>query len=254
MRKKIVAGNWKMHHSYHEAVACFATLYEHREEFPAGVEVIVFPPDLYIREFSKKLHLSDHLSVGAQNCFYQTEGAFTGEISPAMLKSVGAKYCIVGHSERRTLFGETDEIVMKKVHSAINVSLSVVLCCGEPLEVREDQSHFAWVERQIKAALFDLDEEQIKKVIIAYEPVWAIGTGKTASVEQAQEMHQFIRTLVAEKFGTDIADSVCILYGGSCNPENAPLLFAAPDVDGGLIGGASLKLSTFLPVIKAARS
>ncbi|HRE74864.1 MAG TPA: triose-phosphate isomerase [Flavobacteriales bacterium] len=250
-RKKIVAGNWKMNHSYHEALAVFAQLLEHKEEFPANAEVIICPPALYLREFAKKA--GNHVALGAQNCHFEVEGAFTGEISAEMIKSVGARYCILGHSERRSMFAETDEIVSRKLRHALTVSLNVILCCGESLEVREDDNHFAWVQQQLNIALDGLSPEQMQKVVIAYEPVWAIGTGLTASRDQAQEMHAFIRRYIAERFNEETANTTRILYGGSCNAENAPLLFSCPDVDGGLIGGASLKLSTFLPIILAAR-
>ncbi|MBX7094460.1 MAG: triose-phosphate isomerase [Flavobacteriales bacterium] len=250
MRKKIVAGNWKMNLSYHEAHAFFAQLLEHKDEFPRKAEVIVCPPSIYIREFAKKA--GSAIAVGAQNCHHLQEGAFTGEVSAEMMKSIGAKYCIVGHSERRMMCNENDEIVALKLRSALQVSLNVILCCGEPKEIREKQEHFGFVEQQIRSALSGLDLAALSKVIIAYEPIWAIGTGLTATTEQAQEMHAHIRSVIASLFSQEVADNISILYGGSCNAENAPGLFRCKDVDGGLIGGASLKLSTFLPIIKAA--
>jgi triosephosphate isomerase (TIM) len=250
-RTKIVAGNWKMNHSYHEAAAVFAQLLEHRDEFPSSVEVVVCPPSLYVREFAKKA--GSVIALGAQNCHQSSEGAFTGEISAEMVKSVGAKYCILGHSERRSLYQESDELIAQKLNHALSVSLHVILCCGESLEIREDGNHFALVRRQLQIALSSCTPEQLNKIVIAYEPVWAIGTGLTATPEQAQEMHAFIRTFLRESFGDEVADAMRILYGGSCNATNAPILFRCEDVDGGLIGGASLKLSTFLPVIQAAR-
>lgn len=249
MRKKIVAGNWKMNHSFHEATALLAQLLEHTEEFPKKAEVIICPPALYIRSFSKEA--GKLMAIGAQNCHWENEGAYTGEVSAEMVKSSGATYVILGHSERRQLFGETDEVVSKKVKSALAVSLNVIFCCGESKEIREDGNHFALVEQQVKTALFDLSEADLKKIVIAYEPVWAIGTGLTATPDQAQEMHKFIRDLIRQKFGDACANAMRILYGGSVNPENANSLFVCPDVDGGLVGGASLKLSTFLPIIKA---
>lgn len=254
MRKKIVAANWKMNFSCHEAHAYFASLNEMQNNFPEDVEVIIFPPVLYIKEFSKMAGNNSRFSVGAQNCSSFNEGAFTGELSANMIKSVGAKYCLVGHSERRLLFLESDKEVNLKIQQAIKVSLNVILCCGETLESRENNLHFKMVEDQLVNALSEINEEGLKKIVIAYEPVWAIGTGKTASAIQAQEMHAFIREQIKKMYSTEAANNIKILYGGSCNPENAAELFSGKDVDGGLIGGASLKAATFVPIIKAASS
>ena len=251
MRKKIVAGNWKMNFSYHEALAYYATLLELKEEFPNNVEVLIFPPAVYIKEFTKK-STNGSLAIGAQNCAEFESGSYTGELSATMIKSLGAKYCILGHSERRNLFQETDEIIAKKIKIALTVSLNVIFCCGESEAERESGDYLQRVEEQVSKALFSLTAEELKKIVIAYEPVWAIGTGKTATADQAQEMHAHIRACIAKQFGTESAAEIRILYGGSCTPENAPQLFSCPDVDGGLIGGASLKAATFLPIIKAA--
>lgn len=251
MRKKIVAGNWKMNHGYHEAFSLFDALLEHKEDFPSDVEVVICPPSLYLSEFCQRT--SAHIQLAAQNCHFAADGAFTGELSATMISSVGAKYCITGHSERRMLFGETDEVIARKVKQILSTPLQVIFCCGEPREMRDDENHFAWVEKQVKTALYELSADEIARVIVAYEPVWAIGTGLTATPGQAQEMHAFIRSVIGEKFGNETAAQIRILYGGSVNAENASSLFQCADVDGGLVGGASLKLSTFLPVIKAAK-
>lgn len=252
MRKKIVAGNWKMNLSCHEATALFSQILEFTEEFPKNTEVVICPPFLYIKEFAKKVSSSKIVSIGAQNCHFGNDGAFTGEISAEMLKSAGAKYCIIGHSERRLMFGETDETVNKKTIKALEVSLNAIVCVGETLTIREQNGHFPYVEQQVKSALASIPAEKLSKIIIAYEPVWAIGTGKTATPQQAQEMHAFIRNIISVLYDSSAAETILILYGGSCNAENAKSLFECHDVDGGLIGGASLKAGSFIQVIKSA--
>lgn len=251
MRKKIVAGNWKMNMSCHEATALFSQLLEFTEEIPENTQVIILPPSLYIKDFAKKVSSSKIISIGAQNCHSENEGAFTGEISAEMLKSVGAAYCIIGHSERRTLFGETDEIINKKILNAIAVSLNVIFCIGETEDIRNNNDHFEFIKSQLINGLKNIPFDRFSKIILAYEPVWAIGTGKTASPDQAQEMHHFIRKAIHDLYGHEISENVHILYGGSCNPDNAKQLFSCADVDGGLIGGASLKAQSFIAVIKA---
>jgi len=250
MRKKIVAGNWKMNLRWDEATALFSKLLEFSGEIPEGTDVIIFPPFLYIKEFAEKIS-GVNISIGAQNCHSENEGAFTGEVSAEMLRSAGAEYCIIGHSERRTLFGETDGLVNKKIQNALQTSLKVIFCFGETDEIRMNGSHFEYVKSQIQKGLKNIPEEKTGNIILAYEPVWAIGTGKNATPEQAQEMHSFIRTTFSEMYNKQKADNVCILYGGSCNPGNAKQLFSCTDVDGGLIGGASLKADSFMAVIKA---
>jgi triosephosphate isomerase len=216
-----------------------------------NVVVILCPPFIHLYNAHAKTNDMANLFVGAQNCHQEASGAYTGEISAEMLKSTGASYVILGHSERRAYFNESDELIGQKVKAAIANDLQPIFCCGEPLEVREAGKHEALVEEQVKNALFDLSEEDFQKVVIAYEPVWAIGTGKTASPEQAQEMHHHIRQLVTKKYGKEVAEGLSILYGGSVKPGNAKEIFAKPDVDGGLIGGAALKADDFLAIVNS---
>jgi triosephosphate isomerase len=242
MRDKIVAGNWKMNKNLEEALHLVGEL--DSLKFDSAVKMIVFPPFPFINAIvgnSKTI-------VGAQNCATQENGAYTGEVSAAMLKSVGAQYVIVGHSERRSYFNEKNKELAEKINQCLTNNLTPIYCCGELLEEREFNNHFAIIQSQIAEGLFHLSEEQLLKCIIAYEPVWAIGTGVTASPEQAQEIHAFIRSIVAEKYSLETANNISILYGGSCNPKNAKELFALPDVDGGLIGGASLKAEDFIAI------
>ncbi|MBN1985572.1 MAG: triose-phosphate isomerase, partial [Prolixibacteraceae bacterium] len=192
---------------------------------------------------------TNRIGVSAQNCAAEAKGAFTGEVSAEMVKSTGAEYVILGHSERREYYGETSEILNKKLALALENELTPIYCCGEPLEIREAGTQNSFVKQQLEETIFNLSPEDFKKLVIAYEPIWAIGTGKTATSDQAQEIHAFIRSTIAEKFGQEIAEGVSILYGGSCKPSNAKELFANKDVDGGLIGGASLKAEDFLGII-----
>lgn len=219
--------------------------------FPPGVEVAIMPPFPYLMPVAEKIKPSP-LKLGAQNCSEHPWGAYTGEVSAPMLKSVGATYVIIGHSERRQYFGEEGALLAQKTDAALASQLLPVFCCGEPLVVREDNRHFDLVKMQLEEALFHLPPEAITKVVIAYEPVWAIGTGKTATPAQAQEMHAFIRRQLADKYGNQVAEQVRILYGGSVNAANANALFACADVDGGLVGGASLKAAEFLQIVHAA--
>jgi len=200
---------------------------------------------------STDVGLENNFSVGAQNCSNHEVGAYTGEISAAMLKSLDVQYCIIGHSERRKYFKETHEELAEKVNLLLDNSINPIFCCGEVLEERESEKHFDIVKGQISDSLFKLNKEELLNVVIAYEPVWAIGTGKTATSDQAQEMHAFIRGLLSEKYGEDIANEISILYGGSCNAKNAKELFSQKDVDGGLIGGAALKAEDFLAIIQS---
>jgi triosephosphate isomerase len=248
MRKSIVAGNWKMNKTLDEGVALAKDI--DGKVSDNGVIVIVCPPFIHLTEVNKVLN-SGLVSLSAQNCAEHESGAYTGEVSAPMIKSTGAQYVIVGHSERRSYYGETDEILKVKVRLALENELTPIFCCGEVLDEREAGNHFEVVKTQIKNALFELTADEMKKVIVAYEPVWAIGTGKTATPEQAQEMHKVIREYLGEKYGTALADEISILYGGSCKPSNAKELFDNPDVDGGLIGGASLKADDFLGIINA---
>jgi len=251
MRKKIVAGNWKMNKTFEEADDLLFDLAEALQDLELdNEEVIICPPAVYL-EMSTDVGLENNFSVGAQNCSNKEAGAYTGEISAAMLKSLDVQYCIVGHSERRKYFNETHQQLAEKVDLLLNNEIQPIFCCGEVLEEREAEKHFDVVKAQISDSLFHLNEDELRNIVIAYEPVWAIGTGKTASSEQAQEMHAFIRSILAEKYNENLANDISILYGGSCNPKNAKELFAQSDVDGGLIGGASLKAEDFVAIVKS---
>jgi triosephosphate isomerase len=247
MRKKIVAGNWKMNKTFSEAEDLLVTLAEIMEDHEFKCEVVVCPPAVYL-ELASDFADESSLLVGAQNASNHESGAYTGEISASMLQSMDIEYCIIGHSERRKYFGETDELLAEKVNILLDHEILPIFCCGEVIDERESNTHFEVVRRQIEKGLFHLSKAEFSNVTIAYEPVWAIGTGLTATPEQAQEMHAFIRKLIADKYGNDQAEETTILYGGSCNSGNAEELFAQKDVDGGLIGGASLKADEFLKI------
>lgn len=249
MRKQIVAGNWKMNKTFTEADDLVNDIMNKLESVSLKPEtqLIVCPPFPFL-EMVSDYSDDSYFEVGAQNVSDQESGAYTGEVSAAMLESMEIGYCIVGHSERRAYYHETDAIVAAKVNQLLKHGLKPIVCCGEVLEERESNQQFEVVKRQINDGLFHLTAEQFGEVVIAYEPVWAIGTGKTATPEQAQEMHAFIRGLIAEKYGKDVAEETSILYGGSCKPSNAKELFANKDVDGGLIGGASLKADDFIAI------
>ncbi len=245
-RKKIVAGNWKMNKTFSEGTALAEEI---TGKLEAGdVTVILGTPYIHLQAVGAIIKDHPNLFLAAQNCHQAAGGAYTGEISPAMLQSLGVQYVILGHSERRKYFGETDASVSEKVSIALAHDLLPIVCVGEELSVREAGKHEALVGEQIENALFDLSPEDFGKIVIAYEPVWAIGTGLTASPDQAQEMHGFIRNTLAAKYGDEIAQATTILYGGSCKPANAQSLFSQPDVDGGLIGGASLKADDFIAI------
>jgi len=248
MRKNIVAGNWKMNKTLDEGVALAKEVNEKVTE--NDDMVILCPPFIHLTEVAKVI-TKKNLFLAAQNCATEESGAYTGEVSAAMVKSTGAQYVIIGHSERRTYYGETDEILNKKVKQALANDLKPIFCIGEVLEEREANKHFEVVKTQVEKGLFDLSAEDFGKIIVAYEPVWAIGTGKTATADQAQEMHKHIRDLIAGKYGAEVADNTTIQYGGSCKPSNAKELFANPDVDGGLIGGAALKADDFVAIVNA---
>jgi triosephosphate isomerase len=251
MRKPLVAGNWKMNMNHADAKALLQALVDRSSEIPSGVDVMVAPPSLYLSEMAA--HTNDAIAVGSQDVSTQEEdGAYTGEFSAAMLKSAGVRYAIVGHSERREYHGETDEEIREKIAACVAAGIRPVYCCGEKLEERESGEHVSVVSEQVKTALEGFTADELKDLVVAYEPVWAIGTGKTASSDQAQEMHAEIRNMLGEIFNADFADSIRILYGGSAKPANAAELFAQPDVDGGLIGGASLKADDFIAVVTAA--
>ncbi|MCF8231104.1 MAG: triose-phosphate isomerase [Bacteroidales bacterium] len=251
MRTKIIAGNWKMNKTFEEANGLI-------NEIAKGIankdfnnkEVVLCPPFLY-SEMAADFADDYNFSVGVQNISQYPLGAYTGEISAEMVRSVGVQYAIIGHSERRSYFNETDDILSRKVDKALENDLTPIFCCGEHLDVRKGEKHFKVVGEQLAEGLFYLDKEDISRVVVAYEPVWAIGTGETATPEQAQEMHEFIRNQLSNKYGKNIASEVSILYGGSVKPSNAHELFIQPDIDGGLIGGASLKSKDFLQIVEA---
>ena len=248
MRQQIVAGNWKMNNDLSQTESLITELKNQTKTSEA--EVMVAPTFTNLYQAFNSLRTSD-IEVIAQNMHFAPNGAYTGEISASMLKSVGVKTVILGHSERREYFGETDAILAKKVDAALANDLRVIFCFGEVLADRKSGNHEHVVESQIKNALFHLDASAFKNIVLAYEPVWAIGTGETASPEQAQDMHAFIRKTLANKYGADVANSVSILYGGSVKPNNAKEIFGKPDVDGGLIGGAALNADDFFAIVNA---
>ncbi len=249
MRKKIVAGNWKMNTTISEGELLVNQILTLKRESQPEAELIVAPPFTHLATISKLLQGSG-VALSSQNCADELSGAYTGEVSASMLNAVGCEYVILGHSERREYYGETSAKLVKKVKLSLANNLTPIFCIGEKLEEREANKHFEVVEEQIKEVLFGLDPEDFAKIVIAYEPVWAIGTGKTATSAQAQEIHKYIREVLAGKFG-ELAQNTPILYGGSCKPSNAAEIFAQPDVDGGLIGGASLVAADFIAIAKA---
>ncbi|WP_108803977.1 triose-phosphate isomerase [Aquimarina sp. Aq107] len=246
MRTKIVAGNWKMNKNLAETGVLLSELKAKFQDLPEA-KIIVAPTFTNLYYAFEELKEVD-IDVAAQNMYQAESGAFTGEISADMLKSVGVETVILGHSERRAYFGETDELLEEKVNTALKHKMTIIFCFGEELEDRKSGNHFNVVEGQLKNALFKLDNDAWKHIVLAYEPVWAIGTGETASPEQAQEMHAFIRKTIGDAFNAEIAEDVSILYGGSVKPANAKEIFAKPDVDGGLIGGASLDPDSFAAI------
>ena len=247
MRKKIVAGNWKMNTTVPEGVELAKAVVEKSAQLPETVGLIVAPPFTHLASVASVLKGSK-VQLSAQNCADHEKGAYTGEVSVSMLASVGCQWTILGHSERRQYYGETDEKLVEKVKLALAGGLGVILCVGENLDQREAGKHFDVVTDQIKNVLYNFTADDMKKIIVAYEPVWAIGTGKTATAEQAEEIHACIRKVLADKFGAQVADDTTILYGGSCKPSNAKELFAQKDIDGGLIGGAALKADDFIQI------
>jgi triosephosphate isomerase (TIM) len=242
-RQKIVAGNWKMNLTSNQATELTSSIIASFDQ-SLGVKLILCPPYPFLTQMASLVADQPSVFIGAQNSHHLKSGAFTGEVSAEMIQSTGAQYVILGHSERRTYFKESDELINQKIKLALQNQLIPIFCCGEVLEDRELNHHEAVVQKQILDGFAHLSKEDIAQIVIAYEPVWAIGTGKTASPQQAQDMHFFIRTLMINQFGTDIP----ILYGGSCKPDNAKELFAMPDIDGGLIGGASLIASDFIKI------
>ncbi len=251
MRKKVVAGNWKCNTTLQEGVELAKAVNSVvKEKGAKDVVVVLGTPFTHLTKVVESVD-TKRIGVSAQNCAAEPKGAFTGEVSAAMVKSTGSEYVILGHSERREYYGEDSDILNKKVALALENDLTPIYCCGESLDIREAGNQKEYVINQLKETIFKLNENDFKKIIVAYEPIWAIGTGKTATTEQAQEMHKDIRDAIAAQFGQEVANDTSILYGGSCKPSNANELFANPDVDGGLIGGASLKAEDFIEIINA---
>lgn len=251
MRRLLIAGNWKMNCGPYDAAELLEGLKEKKSEINENVDVLVCPPFVSIGMAVKYLYDTD-IQVGAQNLHFEENGAYTGEISGSMLAESGCNYVIIGHSERRQYFGETDATVNKRVHKAIEHKLAPIVCVGESLDQRKSDEHFGLVKNQVVAALHDVSEKDVLDVVIAYEPIWAIGTGETATPEQAQEMHQHIRSVLTDLYEKDTAEQINILYGGSMKPGNANELLSLQDVDGGLIGGASLDADSFSEIITIA--
>lgn len=250
MRKNIVAGNWKMNTTLQEGVKLATEVNDALKSRTPNCDVIICVPFTHLA--SVKAVIDDSkLGLGAENCADKAKGAFTGEVSGAMVASTGAKYVILGHSERRQYYHETSEILKEKVALAFGNGLTPIFCIGEVLEERENGTYFDVVKKQVEDALFHLSADDFKKIILAYEPVWAIGTGKTATADQAEEIHAFIRKTIADKYGNDVAEEISILYGGSCKPSNAKEIFSKTNVDGGLIGGAALKAEDFMGIVDA---
>ncbi len=250
MRKKIVAGNWKMNKNLQEGVALATELNDILKAEKPNCDVVICTPFIHLATVSNVI---DHsvIGLGAENCADKASGAYTGEVSAEMVKSTGAEYVILGHSERREYYHETAEILKEKVDLALANGLKIIFCIGESLAQREANEQNAVVKAELEGSVFHLSAEDFSKIVIAYEPIWAIGTGKTATSDQAEEIHAYIRSIVAEKYGKEVAENTSILYGGSCKASNAPELFAKEDIDGGLIGGASLKAADFKGIIDA---
>ncbi|MCB9033695.1 MAG: triose-phosphate isomerase [Chitinophagales bacterium] len=250
-KTKIIAGNWKMNANSNDAMHLVKTIQNQVLNYPTNNTVIVAPPFVYLPLVSNELNNNSSVKIAAQNCSQFNDGAYTGEVSATMLHDLNIPFVIIGHSERRQYFNEADEILLEKINQALNNNLKIIFCCGENLALRESNEYFSFIQNQLENTIFQLDENQIKNIIIAYEPIWAIGTGKTASPEQAQAIHAFIRALLTKAYGTDIAQQIPILYGGSVKPSNAKALLSCNDIDGALVGGASLNASDFIDIIYA---
>ena len=253
MRKQIAAANWKMNLTYQQGSALLQTLVSSDislNEHQAAVFAVPYP---YLSMAIDAIHGKNNYFIAAQNCSNKKSGAYTGEVSAEMLKSLNLKYCIVGHSERREYYGESNQILTEKLNLCLANNITPIFCCGEALPVREQNQQNSFVEQQLKDSLFHLSKEEMMKIVIAYEPIWAIGTGKTASTIQAQEMHAYIRSVLNSQYGDTVAEQISILYGGSVKANNAHEIFGSKDVDGGLVGGASLIASEFIEIIKALK-
>lgn len=253
MRKQIAAANWKMNKTFQDGKELLENIVNDIENLSTDQQVIFAVPYPYLMESMKVVTNKNNVFISAQNCHHKTSGAYTGEVSVDMLESIGINHCVVGHSERREYFHESNAELAEKVNLCLSKSITPIFCCGEPLNIREEGIQNAFVEKQLNDSLFHLNPEDIQRVVIAYEPIWAIGTGKTASSDQAQEMHAHLRAVLAHKYGKEVAENISILYGGSVKGANAKEIFSQPDVDGGLVGGASLISAEFLQIINALK-
>jgi triosephosphate isomerase (TIM) len=253
MRNQIAAANWKMNLTVQQAETLLNDVLHANIPLNDNQLVIFAVPSPYLMQSNKQVNGRENYFIAAQNCYHQPSGAFTGEVSAEMLKSMGIKYCVVGHSERREYFNESNTQLAEKINLLFKNDIIPIFCCGEPLSVREAEGQNVFVEKQIEESLFHLSADDLGRLIIAYEPIWAIGTGKTASTAQAQDIQQFVRSVIAKKYGADLASNIPILYGGSVKANNAAELFASEDVDGGLVGGASLVAKDFVEIIKALK-
>jgi len=255
MRKKIVAGNWKMNLGKDDAIKLVQQITNQYDELSLSEtkQMILAPSFVLLDIINEAIKGYSFINIAAQNCSEHNVGAYTGEVAASMLESIGINYCIIGHSERRQYYYEDNDILIKKVQQALQYNIKPIFCCGEPIEIRTAETYFEYIEQQIKAVIFQLSDIDFKNIIIAYEPIWAIGTGRTASAAQAQEVHRFIRDLIAQQYNKETANQTTILYGGSVNAQNAPELFACNDIDGALVGGASLKSNEFIEIAKALK-
>ena len=253
MRRQIAAANWKMNMTYQQGEKLLDGILGIDIRLKEHQQVIFAVPYPYLLMARSEVDNEHNYEVAAQNCHHQKSGAYTGEVSAGMLHSIGIQYCILGHSERREFFFETNKILADKVNICLQNDMTPIFCCGEPLRIREENNQNQYVQQQLEESIFHLTDEQVRTIIIAYEPIWAIGTGKTATTEQAQEMHRHLRSVLATKYGQATADEIPILYGGSVKANNAAEIFNSPDVDGGLVGGASLVAKDFVEIIKALK-
>ncbi|MBL7768212.1 MAG: triose-phosphate isomerase [Flavipsychrobacter sp.] len=253
MRKQIAAANWKMNLTYQQGEKLLDEILHEKIELTQQQQVVFAVPFPYLIMAKSVVANEKHYFIAAQNCHHKKAGAYTGEIAAEMLHSIGVPFCVIGHSERREYFNETNQELAEKLNLLLEQDIQPIFCCGEPLSVREAGEQNQYVEVQLKESLFHLDASQLKKVVIAYEPIWAIGTGKTASAAQAQEMHAHIRQVLNNQYGAELANEISILYGGSVKAANAEEIFSQPDVDGGLVGGASLQVAEFSAIIKALK-
>jgi triosephosphate isomerase len=253
MRKQIAAANWKMNLTYQQAEKLLDDILTENVSLTASQQVIFAVPFPYLIMARSEVAEEVGFDIAAQNCSDKKNGAYTGEVSAEMLRSININYCVIGHSERREYYFETNKLLAEKLNICLQYNITPIFCCGEPLRIREENNQNQFVQQQLQESLFHLSPEQMRSVVIAYEPIWAIGTGKTATTAQAQEMHKHLRSVLAGKYGQEVADEVSILYGGSVKAGNAKELFGSPDVDGGLVGGASLTASEFVEIIKALK-